>query len=398
MLFFSSFCFITNGQNRVLENFDTYSKLLSPEKLYIQTDRDIYNAGDTIWFSGYLINSSLKNEFPESNYIYVELLTQMVEKDAFLNANVEKEGVRERIKIKREGNSFNGFIIVPENSNTSIAILRGYSYWMLNKDPEYMFNKNIEIRNPIKDEYITSLIESKNNDDISYISAGIDNPLKIKSIGKYDIDVQFLPESGHLVEGVQNNIAYKAVDSKGKGVKINGKIYADGAEQLEFESNEYGLGSFTLPILGYVKRLYAIIKNDDSFEKEILLPEAEKVGAIINILPDTSFVIIKSNISTSILDLELQLIISDASEIINCNSKSNIDVEIFDLIITKEVSGSIFIIAPTFSASGNNISFSKESSFLIIAYNLFTYPKMGRVKLPKPYSFDSNSNCSAPSA
>ena len=201
MLFFSSFCFITNGQNRVLENFDTYSKLLSPEKLYIQTDRDIYNAGDTIWFSGYLINSSLKNEFPESNYIYVELLTQMVEKDAFLNANVEKEGVRERIKIKREGNSFNGFIIVPENSNTSIAILRGYSYWMLNKDPEYMFNKNIEIRNPIKDEYITSLIESKNNDDISYISAGIDNPLKIKSIGKYDIDVQFLPEIGHLVEG-----------------------------------------------------------------------------------------------------------------------------------------------------------------------------------------------------
>ena len=132
--------------------------------------------------------------------------------------------MRERIKIKREGNSFNGFIIVPENSNTSIAILRGYSYWMLNKDPEYMFNKNIEIRNPIKDEYITSLIESKNNDDISYISAGIDNPLKIKSIGKYDIDVQFLPESGHLVEGVHNNIAYKAVDSKGKGVKINGKI------------------------------------------------------------------------------------------------------------------------------------------------------------------------------
>lgn len=35
------------------ERFHEYTKLLSPEKVYLHTDKDVYFATDTIWFSGY---------------------------------------------------------------------------------------------------------------------------------------------------------------------------------------------------------------------------------------------------------------------------------------------------------------------------------------------------------
>ena len=44
--------------NKQKELFHNYSKLLSPEKVYLHTDKDVYFATDTIWFSGYVENAS----------------------------------------------------------------------------------------------------------------------------------------------------------------------------------------------------------------------------------------------------------------------------------------------------------------------------------------------------
>ena len=49
------------------ELFHNYSKLLSPEKVYLHTDKDVYFATDTIWFSDYVENASYACEFDESN-------------------------------------------------------------------------------------------------------------------------------------------------------------------------------------------------------------------------------------------------------------------------------------------------------------------------------------------
>ena len=86
------------------ENFDTFSKLLSPEKLYLHIDKDTYCSGDTIWFRGYLKNNSVVAEFPESNYIYVELIGYSWNKDAFTGKTQEEGQIVERIKVKRRDN------------------------------------------------------------------------------------------------------------------------------------------------------------------------------------------------------------------------------------------------------------------------------------------------------
>ena len=70
-----------SAQDKQKEMFNNYSKLLSPEKVYLHTDKDVYFATDTIWFSGYVENASYASEFDESNYIYVELITDQIYRD-----------------------------------------------------------------------------------------------------------------------------------------------------------------------------------------------------------------------------------------------------------------------------------------------------------------------------
>ena len=90
------------------ELFHNYSKLLSPEKVYLHTDKDVYFATDTIWFSGYVENASYASEFDESNYIYVELIGDQLFRDycSWINFSVKEPDVVARKKIRRIGNSF----------------------------------------------------------------------------------------------------------------------------------------------------------------------------------------------------------------------------------------------------------------------------------------------------
>ena len=63
------------------ERYDAYLKYLSPEKVYLHTDKDVYSVGDTVWFKAYIANGSFISEYPESRFIYVELVGSMVGKD-----------------------------------------------------------------------------------------------------------------------------------------------------------------------------------------------------------------------------------------------------------------------------------------------------------------------------
>ena len=111
------------------ERFHEYTKLLSPEKVYLHTDKDVYFATDTIWFSGYVENASYNSEFEESNYIYVELINdQLYRSWAEWNRYAEYEpSVVARAKIKRIGDAFSGCLVVPEMNSTGRGIIRAYT-------------------------------------------------------------------------------------------------------------------------------------------------------------------------------------------------------------------------------------------------------------------------------
>ncbi len=118
-----------------IDMFHNWSKLLSPEKVYLHTDKDVYFATDTIWFSGYVENASYASEFDESNYIYVELITDRMNRDfvSWNNYAVSEPEILSRVKLKCSNNSFQGHIAVPEMNSTGRAIIR--AYYILDAQP-----------------------------------------------------------------------------------------------------------------------------------------------------------------------------------------------------------------------------------------------------------------------
>ena len=270
--------------------FADYARLLSPEKVYLHTDREVYRAGDTVWFKGYLQNASSVSEFPPCNYIYVELISSMVQKNYNLGRDLETEEVRVRVKVKRGMDGFSGWLSVPDNVNTGIATLRAYSSWMLNREPEYMFHKDIELRNPMKDDFVETLVKKNVKDDDKYADMGMRNPFDKEKTVRRKLDVQFLPESGRWLYGQPSVLGIRAVDEAGHGVPVTGEIYADEQSVGRFETDHRGIGRVVLLLEVPVKQLYAQYYEGEAFSGQAKLPLPVTAGASIRVTVHEAFV------------------------------------------------------------------------------------------------------------
>src|SRR5574344_1784192 len=278
-LFFESPAAAQSKDSLLEKRFETFSKLLSPEKLYLHTDKEFYCVGDTLWFKGYLVNNSYLSEFPECNYIYVELLGFPYEKNIYSGNIGETQRILERVKVKRRENILQGYIVIPGGMNTGKAILRGYSYWNLNFPAEYVFSKNLSIVNPMKDGYVKDLITNKIKDRDEYTKIGVRYPFDKDKKQNADIDCQFFPESGRLIAGMKAVVAFKAISENGLGDKVTGIVYnPDGSQVTSFESNDLGFGKFEFEQQAQKVQYYAIVRDRRGVEKTVILPSAEASG------------------------------------------------------------------------------------------------------------------------
>ena len=267
------------------ERFEAFVKYLSPEKVYLHTDKDVYAIGDTIWFKAYVANRSVLSDYPESRFVYVELVGTTVGKDVSTNRPIENSYVIQRVKVKMWNGVLEGYVPVPDDVNTGYATLRAFTYWMLNKDAEYVFKKEISLINPLKDSFVEELKEKKMRDDSHYEDIGMENPFHpIKRVET--MDCAFLPESGRLLKGVNCRIGVKIINEQGLGQQAEGKVFDHNDVQVaSFTTDEYGFGSFYLSPIAEKEEYYARIEDIRGVSKKVKLPEVEKAGGVVSILP-----------------------------------------------------------------------------------------------------------------
>lgn len=291
------------------ERFHEYTKLLSPEKVYLHTDKDVYFATDTIWFSGYVENASYNSEFEESNYIYVELINdQLYRSWAEWNRYAEYEpSVVARAKIKRIGDAFSGCLVVPEMNSTGRGIIRAYTYWMMNRPAEYMFYKEVELTNPMKDKLVDRMTEKNVRDKKEYMRLGEEAPFakqpRITEV-KERYDVQFLPESGNYIAGQPAVIYIRSIGIMGAGESVFGVITdAEGNPVTEYRTDSSGFGKVLIPSLPQGK-LYASVRDSSGHEgMKVQLQRSLDAGATI-----TGTMSVSSDVSYSADDmLHLQI-------------------------------------------------------------------------------------------
>ena len=267
--------------------YENYSKLLSPEKVYLHTDKDVYSATDTIWISGYVENASYVADFEESNFIYVELMNdQVVRNDGAADYSKAVKKVIVRKKLRRFGNTFSGYVVVPEMNSTGRAILRGYTYWMLNRPVDYMFYKELELTNPMKDKLVGAMEDKNIKRKSDYIRIGELSPedkakLEKKEL-KQEYDVQFLPESGNTVQGGRGVYYIKSINQHGAGVGVYGEVSdKDGNVLAEYVTDSLGFGKVVIPQLP-IGALTASVNDAQGYNTRVKLPLALAEGVTIN--------------------------------------------------------------------------------------------------------------------
>lgn len=250
ILAFATLLFAFTFEDDLIQNivakFERYNNELPQEKAYLHLDKPYYTAGETVWFKAYLVEANTHLPDTVSIPLYVELIDN------------QRGKVIDKQILQLEGGSAAADFMLPDTLKAGYYRLRAYTNWMLNFDENLLFTKDFKVFRPNT----------------------VDEPIKLNS---QEIDFRFFPEGGNLVEGIENRLAFKAVDALGNGLDISGIILSDkGDTVINFESEHLGMGVMTFkPEIG--EKYTAKIKYRNIYEKEVSLPVAEKEGFVMGV-------------------------------------------------------------------------------------------------------------------
>jgi hypothetical protein len=246
--------------NDIRAAFSEYNNSLLTEKVFAHTDKNFYLAGEIIWFKLYLVNGDDNKPLDVSKVAYVEILDR------------DQKSVLQG-KIALDKGTGNGSLYIPLSFNSGVYRLRAYTNWMKNFDPGYYFEKPVTIVNSLKN-------------------------LNKQTVPTRNYDLQFFPEGGNLVQGVQSKVAFKIVDQSGKGIDCKGSVVNKNNDTVAtFQPFKFGIGNFGFtPEAG--NNYKAIVKlPDTTFTRE--LPAALEQGYVLR-LSSTSGSQLRLSVSTNI--------------------------------------------------------------------------------------------------
>ncbi len=340
-LFFFSIgvLFTANAQQDsvVLKQLLDKTKRLSDEqpveKVYLHFDKPYYAVADTIWFKAYLtIEQNLPS--PLSKIVYIDVLTakdsvvqtlKLPVKNSVaygnipLNMGTYKQGnyyikayTRWMLNFPQDYFFSRPFTIgeaIDKELNTYISFQNEKADKNIKTTVKIQFKdmgKKVHANKSVNwrifsnyDEFVrgrgttdqhgvlTLSVTSKNGEPITNGVIVTDLTVAEKSTSSAtfnlkqrldEMDIQFFPEGGRLINGIANQVGFKALSSNGLGLDVKGIIY-DGQqnEVATFSSAHAGMGSFFLnPIANQTYTAKVTTKN--GLSQTLTLPKGEEMG------------------------------------------------------------------------------------------------------------------------
>jgi hypothetical protein len=234
--------------------FQKYIQKYHQNKVYVQTDKNEYDTGETIFFKAYVLNSA-KNK-PESlvKNLYVDMIAP--DKSVFMTR-----------LLKIENGIALGDFPVLDTVQTGLYMLQAYTQNMKNSGDDYFFKKEIRVNHP-KSLYYSREYHKKAK--------------KIKRKAP-ETDLQFFPEGGDLVHNIKSTLAFKAIDQQGNGIALSGKIFgSNNIAVADFKTEHQGMGKIEMtPVYG--QKYYAVFETANGKKQRVKLPEVIQVGYVLNV-------------------------------------------------------------------------------------------------------------------
>ncbi|MGJ7030356.1 hypothetical protein [Niabella hirudinis] len=299
------------------------------EKIYLHLDKENYFTGEHIWFKVYLVND--ENRISDSSGVsYIELIDQ-------------HKGLVKQIALNTKLGLAVGDFTIDTTMEPGRYYIRAYTRWMQNfgdslffqravtvfkKDPQWLLKKtrvtgarqsgtgrlNVDLnleKGRSNAEAVTNVFVYSNGKRINNSKIAITNgaakidldlstkeaagPLTVKTgaseekidnvvelLNKPALDLQFMPESGYLVAGYLNKVAFKAIGPDGYGVSVSGKIVGGkNTAPIPFRSVYRGMGTVAFtPLAG---EQYTAVLEDGT---TIQLPGVQAEGTLLQVQND----------------------------------------------------------------------------------------------------------------
>lgn len=391
------------------------------EKVYIQTDRDLYGTNDTLWFKGYV--------FDMENHI----------SDKSISLNL--------LLIDEQGNKINdrkwpifngmasGSLVTP--SFEGRYKLMAFSGQMAGNE-ELVFQKDIHIRSEIADQILLSVSDIKRgtinptvvdvtlsakrtqreafaNEKIGYelwSASGLKEKDVIKTNNRgmlrvhfqdlnlrdsvYEVifevvdkdiyknirlavplnfqetkvDLQFFPEGGNLIESLTNHVAFKAIDEEGQAIEVKGELLDSQQNKvLDIESYYAGMGDFFFtPKPG--EQYFVRLNLPEGIEQTYPIPLAQSQGIALNLR--------KAQESTeAFLDIRTSNALIGEELLVNASTQSGTFEEQFFVVKARN-----FVRVPLASASTGivKITITNQQGHVLAERLIFNKPE-NRIKI-----------------
>ncbi len=271
-------------ENKLFKPYNSYfeSEL---EWVYTHFNKSAYIQGDDIWFTTYVLNPASRRLNFNTSKLYAELWSP------------EKKLVSRKILFV-EGGTANNYFHLPDSLAPGTYCFRTYTSWMRNFYPDNDLNTLITILG--KDKVLESELNVKRKEKKSQEMAA-QKPIPLLPESKSGYDIQFLPESGTLLEGADNVIGVKATDRYGKGIIVTGTVFsADNKEVISFATNDLGFVNMTIPLVSNEQYRVKVVLPDGT-TNDMQLPKPEPKGVIIQVnalRPDVVWFRIQTNEAT----------------------------------------------------------------------------------------------------
>ena len=243
----TAFTFSQEGETlteRILAKLEKYRTVSPQEKVYLHFDKPYYMAGETMWFKGYLFDGTTHKIDSVSRVTYVDLIDET-------NVTI----IASRV-LNCDG-STNGDIALPDSLPEGVYQIRAYTNYMRNYSEEFFFHQDFKIyqgaiKNRLTDSNAKKMLEA--------------------------VDVQFFPEGGNSVIGLDSRIGFKALNILGKGVDIEGFVLDNAKDTVvAFHTEHLGMGIFNYTPESQ-KTYTAYVKEEEGKYRPYSLPYAHEQG------------------------------------------------------------------------------------------------------------------------
>ena len=239
----------------IVAKLRTYNKVHVTEKAYLQFDKPYYATGDTLYFKAYVTMGERHDLSKISRVLHIELIGT-------------DNKANQSIKLQLVNGVGWGDFALPDSLPQGNYRVRAWTSWMRNAGDDSYFEKTI----PIGSLHQNKIPES--------------STVRIKPV-MAKADLQFFPEGGELVAGINAKIAFKSTGINGMGMDAKGIITDNtNKEVATFASTHLGMGYFNLkPEEG--KSYKASITFADGAKEDLQLPTTSNIGISLTINNDS---------------------------------------------------------------------------------------------------------------